>query len=389
MPTLFSEGGVLGRGSAALPPPPVRERKEIHITDLQTFNLCRRQWGWTSLLRMGLQPSKLPEPLFLGQAVHQAMEAGYKESIGHTMLFDREAAIEHYQSWVDSQMNRINKFSGPLWADYRGELEQMITLGSAMINHYGMWARKIDSRFKMLGTEELFKIALPGSRDLAYAGRFDGLIQDKSNGLIYVLEFKTSKYSSDKQLAGVFRSMQCAAYIWAARQVFNQPVVGLLYRILVKKMPDIPYYTKQGRFSYNKSQKMTEGWVLFCLEVIAHKTAESSGEDWQILFQSMKADAGDLLNMVRSKPNEFFIQRTMPKSQRQIADTVRAITEVGKLMADPHTPALECPMSGWHCNMCKFQDPCALINADDEESCAALLDAEYAPRDYWDKEDID
>lgn len=389
MPTLFEYGGVLGRGEAALPPPPVKERKEIHITDMQTFNLCRRQWAWSSLLRRGLQPSKLPEPLFLGQAVHQAMEAGYKESVGSTMAFDREAAIQHYQLWVDSQMDRINKFSGPLWAEYRTELEQMITLGSAMVNHYGMWSRHLDNRFAMLGTEEMFQVALPGTRDLSYAGRFDGLIQDKSNGLIYILEFKTSKYSSDSQLAGVFRSMQCAAYIWAARQVFDQSVVGVLYRILVKKMPDIPYYTKQGRFSYNKSQKLTEDWIYFCLEVMAHQMAESSGADWTVLFQELEADAGDLLNMARTKPNEFFIQRTMPKSTRQIEDTIRAVAEIGKLMADKHTPGIDCPMSGWHCNMCKFQDPCALLNRDDEASCEALLEAEYAPRDYWDKEDKD
>jgi len=316
----------------------------------------------------------------MGQGIHIALEEGYLPCLdegGEEMWFTEEAAINAFVNWVDSHKAKIDAYSGPLWEAQRARIDDNIQMGMAMLAHYARWAKRIDQRFELLGTEKVFTVPLPRTRDLAYSGRFDGLVRDRSNGYIYILEFKTAKSVTDQWMAGIFRSMQSTAYTWAARQVYApHHVVGVLYRVLRKKTPDIPRMLKNGTFSVAKSQKLTEEWIDFCLDTWASPGTPEREE--------LEEAAVQLKGRFRGQTNEFFKQKIIVKPASLIHDTIQALTIIGREMVNPHTPTP--PMSGFHCGWCKFGDPCTLMNAGEEAAANAILEAEYAPRDYWDAE---
>lgn len=375
--TLFGSGGDI--------PVQPYERKAIHITDLQTYCVCRRQWNWSSMLREGLQPAMLSSPLFIGQAVHKALEAGYSDSVGGPMKFDTVGALQFFSEWVAGVEDKARSYTGPMWESYREQVNEDIWMVQVLLAHYGRWVESIDERWDLMGTEQMFSVPIPHSR-LKYDGRFDGLVKDRLTDRIYILEFKTAKSVSSSWLSGVFRSMQGAAYTWAARQIFGDDVVGVLYRVMRKKVPDSPRKLKNGYFSSAQSQQLTPHWLEACLDAMADSEFDTAEDPppWSQIRKGLDDRAAALRSMLLAKDNEFQLQKVMVKTSIQIEETMRAVKTIGSEMADPHTPCP--PMAGYHCGWCKFQSPCDLLVHGESKAARAVLEAEYAPRTYWEQE---
>lgn len=358
---------------------------EIHITDLTAFCTCRRKWDYSSMLRQGRQPSFPPEPLLLGQGVHEALDYGYQESAGtnEPMGFDFLAARNRFDYWLKLREARIIKYTGPLWPQEIELLAGVRELGLAMLKHYSLWSPSRDFRYTLLGTEMTFKMPIPSllspvdghySPALNYAGRFDGVVRNLYNGRHYVLEFKTTK--SISRMSGVFRGMQPTAYIWAASEVYKTPITGVLYRILRKKIPSDPVPLQAaGKFSKAKRQNTSWEWFKYWIEAWA-KYHKVTTERVLALNKGVKA-------MLQEKGNEFFKEQVITRGDGQIQECLRALAYEGAQMANPDTPVY--PLSGMHCGWCAFKEPCDLMSLGMPYS--ALLDAEYAPRGYWEKED--
>lgn len=367
------------------------EIPEIHITDLTTFGTCKRKWDFSSMLRQGRQPSFPPEPLLLGQGVHEALDYGYQECVGtdKPMVFDFNAARKRYDTWLNRRRKRIIKYTGPLWPHEEEQLQEVRHLGLGMLKHYSLWAPTRDYRYTLLGTEMQFKIPIPqpvltDSRDLwplpsavpilDYAGRFDGLVRNLYNDNHYVLEFKTTK--SLDRMSGTFRGMQPTAYIWAAGKVYDLPIAGVLYRVLRKRIPDNPTPLKTaGRFSRAKSQKMTWEWFRYWVTAWSKKQG--------VKAEDVLAANPEVKGMLLEKENEFFREKVIGRNQGQIDECLRALAYEGAQMANPNTPVY--PISGIHCGWCSFREVCDLMA--EGLPYQALLEAEYASRDYWEKED--
>lgn len=370
---LFPLGGIV---------PP--ERREVHITDMQTYMLCRQKWDFSSLLRRGLQPSLLPAPLFLGQGVHLGLDYGYRNSLeeGKSMTFNLQAALKAFNNWSSKRLASMTETSGQLWEDEAETYNSLLTLGRVMLTHYSLWAKQVDRQFIVRGLEKIFSVNVPSSLRVAYGGRFDGLLESKATGELYILEFKTSRSTTKKSLAPIFRSMQSTAYLWAARKVYQEQVSGVLYRVLWKKMPDIPKLVRNGaRFSYAKSQHMTEVWLDHTLEQMAEGDPDA--------FHELRARAGSLREMIREQAykNVFFKQQLIQRSGDQIEHMLHVLRTVGREMTQPGVPIF--PMPGYHCSWCRFQDVCDLIQYGHKEAAEDLLSVEFAPRSYWESDDDD
>ena len=353
---------------------------EIHITDLTAFCTCRRKWDFSSLLRQGRQPSFPPEPLFLGQGVHEALDYGYQASVNtnEPMVFDFLAARKRFDTWLKLREKRIIKYTGPLWPQEVELIAGVRELGLAMLKHYSLWSPTRDFRYTLLGTEMVFKLEIPSPEGrypvtLNYAGRLDGVVRNIYNDRYYVLEFKTTK--SIDRMSGTFRGMQPTAYVWAAAKIYKTPITGVLYRVLRKKIPSDPVPLKAaGRFSRAKRQKTSWEWFEYWVTAWA-KHHQVSPEEVLALNPGVKA-------MFLEKGNEFFKEQVITRNEGQIHECLRALAYEGTQMADPNTPVY--PMSGIHCGWCSFKEPCDLMSMG--MPYQALLDAEYASRDYWEKE---
>lgn len=376
-------------GAQPLPLPyiPLKDKKEIHVTDLGQYCQCRWAWDWSSLLRQGLQPALLPQPLLFGQAVHLGLDCGYRGSVGtgEPASFNTSEALQAFDEWVVAQRQRVIEYTGPLWQHEKEQFSEIETLGKIMLKHYELWVKStrtpLDSGYEFLGTEHLFKLPLPGTRNLAYAGRIDGLVQERNTGNIYIVEFKTTRSLS--YMGNVFRGLQATAYLWAAQQLYGKKVTGILYRVLVKKLPANPKPLARGGFSKDKRIKSTPEWYSHCLKTVAKLDAADSGEDWKQLARSYHQAATPTLNMLKARENGFFLQVKLQRSQRQIDSTVEVLRELGKEMANPRIRIFR--RSGFHCGFCRFKDPCDLrILGYDYQ---AVIDAEYARRSYWEREE--
>lgn len=362
---LFPTGG-------AIPPEPVplERRLAIHISDLSQFTSCRRKWDWSSPLRRHLQPAILPKPLIFGQCIHIAMEAGYQDCIGKEQMdFDFLAAVTTFRDALDRRKEMVEHRQGPLWDDEKSMFSDMDHLGVIMLKHYSLWAPYYDKDYQLMSSEELFRVALPGERNICYEGRFDGIVRDKT-GRYFVLEFKTTRSLSG--MSGVYRSMQSSMYTWAAQQLYDPRVQGLTYRVLRKREPDMPKVLQNGDFSRAKSQKTTIEWVKYCLDRMSEK-----GHDRRALRRA----ADGLITMLGGRENEFFTYKVITRNSTTMQNALKAIKHVGNEMANPHVEIF--PVTGYHCSFCGFRDPCDLCEEGMPEAADAVLDVEYAPRDYW------
>jgi hypothetical protein len=307
------------------------------------------------------------------------------------MKFSAKAAIQAYLDWMEKRRQQRVKYTGPLWQPEVDEFDKQRELGIMMLKHYALWVRAFDKRFRILGTEQFFRLPIPQTHNkLSYAGRLDGLVQNLRTGDLYVLEFKTT--ASLKRMSGVYRSLQATAYLWAAQQLYGHlgEIKGVIYRSLRKKIPANPQRLKSGKFSKRKNQSTTLEWARYYFQALARINPEDpSGQKLpkaqaQQRYQVITEQANDLLAMLHTRDNDFFEQRVITRNELQIDNMLVVLRELGREMADPNT--LTFPVAGYHCSFCPFRAPCDLMNMGMGEECEALLEAEYAKRDYW--EDI-
>lgn len=337
--------------------------QEIHITDMQTYCQCRRKWAFQSQMRMGLQPVTLSAPLFIGQAVHVALEYGYLNSVGGPMTFNESDALEALHSFIGDRRTLMADRVGVLMDTTEKDFEDFGVLTEGIVKHYSMWAHSdgIDEKFILHGTEYQFRVPIPET-DLFYCGRLDAFVQGVKSDRYYVIDYKTAR--SIKNMSGVFRGMQPTTYLWASRQVYDQ-VDSMLYRALRKRIPDDPIPLKRGGWSKRKNQTTTAAWV-----------AQFPGtEELQRLLHANEVVDG----------NPFFLQQRIPRSKFQVDNGLLALQQLGREMADPNTVIF--PWSGYHCNWCSFKAPCDLLNRG--EDIDALLDVKYAKRSFWEGDDDD
>jgi hypothetical protein len=268
-------------------------------------------------------------------------------------------------------------------------VDEMNELGLGMLLHYVLWAERRDERYEFIATEEKFKLPMPmpSTKDysdkhydksgmLSYAGRFDGVVMDRETGKHYLLEFKTTR--SMHNMKWTYRGIQGTAYIWAARQIVGEPIEGIMYRVLRKKLPAEPKPLVNGGFSQAKSQKTSFEYFKYCLDRMAAKDPDT--EPTELYRENEK-----ILRYLHGSGNEFFDQTILDRTPQQIESTMRLLYNIGRQMADRDVPIF--PQPGFHCSWCAFETPCTLREHGGDYR--GLLEVEYAKRSYWEELDDD
>lgn len=372
---------------------------DIHITDLNAFTGCRRRWNWQSTLRRGLQKAVVPEPLFTGLATHIGLDAFHSN---HDNVY---CAVSAAKQWMKKRVESIIGRTGAIWDDERNMINESHRLTTAMLKHYALWHRdmKLSDKWEVIGTEQLFTVPIPvpqrvlagmshcdkmaagmrlkfhdDARIMAWysgriqlSGRFDGLIRERGTGDIYLLEFKTARTLANTRW--VMRGLQGTAYVYAAQQL-HPNVRGILYRILRKKAPAMPKPLVRGGYSQAKSQDTSFRYFKHYLRMEATATECDPRE----LYRENEK----ILRHLHGQPEKFFLERKISKSPPLIKSVMETIYYEGTRMINPSVPIFA--NSGWStCAGCPFQDPCDLLEMGLEEQANDVLDAEYAPRKYW------
>ena len=348
---------------------------EIHISDIRSFKSCRRKWWWSSPLGRNLESNVPYAPFFTGQAIHYALEMYYEKP---SVPF-RESA-EKFISHKEKEM-------GTLWPMERETFIEQVDLILGLLDHYALWVRGLegpyaDSNLEFLSLETSFRVPIyaPSGRKspkVFLAGRFDGVVRKVSDGSLWIWETKTAR-SIEELLKSLVNDEQAGAYIWAAQQIYKQPIVGVLYNVLRKKVPTVPEVLQSGYLSVNKKCDTTAEAYF----TAAHR----QHPDWD-MTQIMDY-YGAFIEALQEKGNTFFVRFPV----------YRTATEISTLAENLHATSLEMtrkstvhyPTPGWmNCSFCHFRAPCLAMNAGGDVEW--MLENEYRLRtnpNDWRTEEI-
>lgn len=341
---------------------PKRYNYEIHISDVQAFKRCRWAWQHSSPIMSNLQPKDKYAPFFVGSMVHHALEYHYKFAI---------PTKEAIYAYVAANCT-IDELKDP------GIMEQA-DLAMGLVDHYKLWQKHdqtwlADNNFVFVAPEQSFKILLweNSRRRIWLAGTFDGVVQRLDNGLLYLWEIKTTRslIEREKQLA---LDSQTDTYAGSAQEVLGQPIAGIIYTLIRKKIPDTPKVLQNGNMERKASADTTVEFYLDCV-----KKHHSPYFDNDAELKSYLADAyGDYLNELLKKPNNYFRRVIVNRSPAELATARWELLATAQQMVNFRTPIYR--TDGYHCNYCLFRQPCIASKQGNTQQYISLIDNGYVP----------
>lgn len=339
---------------------------EIHISDIRTFKSCRRKWEWASPLKGNLEPIIPYVPFFTGRAFHAALEYKYRDGIPF------EDTLDTYFKLEEGAMDEI----AGLWPGERAAFDEQIELVRSMIDHYAMWQAQdtrvySDRNLEFVSLEQGFEIPLPapdgGFHPTAtLAGRFDGVVRHTPTDTFWLWETKTTR-SIAELTNSLVNDEQCGVYAYAASQVLQKPIAGVLYNMVRKKAPSLPRILQNGQLSKAVSIDTTA----------FHYLSEIKSQFPDYSDDTILDEYGDTLAALQANETKFFLRFPVYRTPAEIANLLRDIYHVAVDMLNPDTPLYPAP-SWLNCNFCSFKSACITRNADGDYG--TLLDAEFRVR---------
>lgn len=334
---------------------------EIHISDVRTFRQCRRRWEWSSGLKRNLEPYVTYAPFFTGRGIHESLEKHY------------QAGEDIIQAFVDfvARERLLMSEQGTLWPQEETTFEEQVTLAFNMLQHYKAWQQNdtkkySDRNLEFLELEYPFNVEAPyPNQAYRIAGRFDGLVYNKLTDEYWIWETKTTR-SVSELMGSLTNDEQSALYMYAARQVFDVPITGVLYNIIRKKAPAHPRMLQSGLLSKAAIDATRYSYLADIKE--AYPTWDDD---------TIEEYFGDILASLDENEQKYFIRWPIYKSDLQIRNVMEGVHATALEMLNPETPLYPAP--GWlMCNFCLFKSPCHTkdIGGDYE----LLLDEEYRTR---------
>lgn len=335
---------------------------DIHITDVQTFLTCRKRWDYSSLLRQGLEPRRLVGPFVTGRAIHAALEAFYKHGTD---------AVETVQAFFEHTRQEL--IANGRWERSSVAFAEELELSLSMADYYMFWHRTYDGPWKdddleIISMETEFNVPIRragGRQDIALAGRFDGIVKHKADGSYWLMETKTAANQFDRYDETLDRSIQATAYVIAAEHVLKQPVAGVMYNILRKKIISPPPVLKSGMLSQNKSMDVPVHYYLAYIRkhhsedfdrMFGEHPAEQRREltnDW------IQQNYGDTIAAMNMRPREFVKRAIVRKTAEEKKTFLREFWAIANDMANAQTPIYR-NEGAFTCGFCPFSQMCSI-----------------------------
>ena len=190
----------------------------VHISEIKGYLRCKLAWYWSAPppRGLGLEPIISRPALHFGRLIHEALQIGYDTGVPFADAYKRIA---------QEALAEMSPTS-----EYLSEIQKQVSLGMAMLQGYQSWAAEADKEVRFLALETPWQGVRLGRIPLA--GRFDAIVE-RPDGL-WVLDFKTTKFATTDWTA---QDLQATAYVYAARQIYERKVRGLIFRFLLKKKP--------------------------------------------------------------------------------------------------------------------------------------------------------
>lgn len=258
---------------------------------VQAFLVDPYAWYLRHIRR--LEPTHTKPALTLGSGLHLAIEAAY--------LFDTNCAKKTFNDFM-----RVHR------SDFESQelFNTTFTDGIAMLSKWlSTWPEHDKETYHILAVEQPFELPLPNG--MAFTGRIDLIVQEKSSGIIRALDHKTSRYSLTGSHQSFADGDQPTAYLWALSQLYpNNIILGIESDILYKnksvvkaERPGIvqrtPWYINEWLVSTTATMEeitrrvnmLDQGYpVAYCFPRNSYAEAYWKQGDWSGIYRSQLPD---------------------------------------------------------------------------------------------------
>lgn len=361
-----------------IPEPYDGNKYEIHVSDIRSFMKCRVQWSWSSPLGLHMEPKAPNLFFFLGHIVHDALEVYHTGGADSIM---EAVDISKAYNW-----ERVMGDNKDTWSFQVEKYAGQMVLAENMMYNYSLWVEErnregvayADNNLEFLGMEQTWEIpaTTPSGRKsprIYFAGRFDGLVRRVDTGELWLFETKTSQNPT-----GLIRSLQndnqASMYLMAANEIMDEPVVGVMYNIILKKSPKFPKTLKSGELSRNKRAGTT--YELFM---------ETARSEYQWTDNDIKRVYGEYLQLLRDQTP--YVQRVFIRREAHHLELFRKeVHQIALEMVNPNTAIYANP-SAMNCGWCKFWDVC--IARYRGENIHTYLGMDFQERESWQSIDVE
>lgn len=245
----------------------------VRTSERKCFRRCPQQWWWC--YRMGLRArGDSPSALWLGTGVHLALAEWYQPGLKRG-----QHPAKTFSKWADDAIQFVRIYEGenfdePVWVDAR-------ELGTEMLENYVQHYRK-DPAWYVIAIEEQFRVTIThhGEPIAIFVGTFDGVIRDKEDGRVYLIEHKTAAQIS---LAYLELDDQAGGYWAVATQVLrargilkpDESIAGIVYNFLRKARPDDRPQNEDGLYlNQNGSVSKRQPPPYFVREIVERQPQE-------------------------------------------------------------------------------------------------------------------
>jgi len=346
----------------------------IRTSDRLAFKTCRRKWDWTSHLRQNLEMQITADPLWLGSAMHYALEDFHGINLYGTPAMAIQAYAVAHQKKYPSRVPQ--------------DWQELLTLGVQMMEYYMVWLTGRDhlQTYVVAGKKQVeVSVHIPVPIDMlrgadkirqkydevVYSMQFDRVTVDE-HGALWLNEYKSAKVMSTTHF---LTDPQITTYMWGMRQIYpKRPISGVVYQQHKKALPKPGRELANGSISVNAQQ------------ATSHRAYRKSLVDKYGDVNKAPADNIRFLNTLARQEGEHhddfirrdFIQRN-PKSGESAAQQL--LMEVSEML-DPDLFIYPNPtrMCIQHCSL---MGPC--VSLDDGGDWEGNLKDETVPRkeNYW------
>jgi hypothetical protein len=219
----------------------------VSVTELQDFLRCRWMWDTVSPNRQSLQAKTAPRTeLHVGTHVHEGVAAP---------IFGKEWKPT-MDAWYETEATKLarqyaERVGAPLSAQEKQRLTQSRDLATGMVEHYfEHYGLDSIAPLRYLAAEMSFRIPTglrtSDGRGVFLVGTVDGVAIDEFDKL-WIVERKT--YNQKPDLRWLNTDHQMTGYAWAMQTLVGEPIFGILYDGLMKKVPQRPKVLQAGGLS--------------------------------------------------------------------------------------------------------------------------------------------
>jgi hypothetical protein len=332
---------------------------EVSVTELNTFQRCRRNWDETSPSRKSLHLKGVPSvALNVGSAMHYAVAA-------QTLGQDPEQAIREFYSASRAKIefDYRNQVGTGLSDEELDSLDAQRMMCLQLIRaYYARYGLKNPVRpYRSIACEVTFRIPLDEWLGIYLIGTIDQVVVDESDCPIPV---ETKTYSRKPNKTDWRFAHQPYGYAAALQYLTGQRVPYFLYNGIRKTGPTQPKILKRGGVS--------QRWIDTTYEVYRDAVRLEHGGKIPNSYL-------DILNRFKARDNSpenaFTTRFRMPVSQHAIELWLDQAAAIAREMAFSPIIYPNFPWNG--CRFCRTQDLCHALQAGDDAQYQYLVNENY------------